>query len=626
MIFKYFSFLTFTLLCGILSQSSATYALPSPGSPIDVIGMRVIDSDGKLLRIGMDSDVSPAVLIFVEPTCLETNNNITTINRLYEQANQLNISLYVVIPNSSSSAKAAQSYVQKGKISAPAIYDGSGELTARLAPRSSTESYVVNIGDQLVYRGNLTELSPAITAVALGSKPKLMTTPVKSCSLPTAQQSLPKQVTYNQHIRPIINANCLACHQPGGVAPFSLRDYKEAKPWAGMMAHVTKSRFMPPWRGISAPGHRFRNERRLSEREIALFAQWSTQGAKEGLTENLMPAPVMDNSGWRLGTPDIVLTMDEAFEVPASGKDIYRYFVKKNAIPKDMVLVAIDFKPGDPAVVHHCNFFLDYDQRARKMDAKDPAPGFQVFGNGFMDYFGESNGQFPLGAWAPGGEPVKLPKDMGIPIPAGGDFVLEIHYHLNGKKTKDQSTVGLYLAKKPTTKTVTGLFVGTQDVKIPPGEKNYWRNFYMDVSNDLDLIDIAAHMHYIGKNVKIVATLPDGTKKPLLMIKDWDIRWQNVYVYREPIFIPEGSRIDAWFSFDNSAENPANPFEIPVEMKWGWASNEEMAEIYLTVYPHVGFWGEEWSAGALMKDMMQPWQRGAEANLKDIPQDSLFGM
>ncbi|OUS24239.1 hypothetical protein A9Q99_25230 [Gammaproteobacteria bacterium 45_16_T64] len=612
---------TTVLLCTLFGSHS--YAVPSTGSPTDIIGTRVIGTNGQFIRIGMDNGISPAALVFIDPSCAKTKDYLKDINRLHQSAHKQKIALYGVISSTTHTAKAAQAYVRKHNITAPVIYDGTGELTARLQPQISTESFMVNLSDQLIYHGNIDKLSMAIDATGTDTAIKESNTATAGCPLPKAQ-SLPKQVTYNQHIRPLINANCLTCHQDGGVAPFSLKSYTQSKPWAGMMAHVTQSRFMPPWKGISAPGHRFRNERRLTDREIALFSQWSKQGAKEGSIENLMPSPASDNSGWRLGKPDVLLTMDEAFEVPANGKDVYRYFVKKDAIPKDMVIVAVDFKPGDPAVVHHCNFFLDYDQRARKIDAKDPKPGFQVFGNGFMDYFGGSSGQFPLGAWAPGGEPVKLPEGMGIPIPAGGDFVIEIHYHLNGKKTKDQSTVALYLAKKPIQKTVTGLFVGTQDVKIPAGEKNYWRHFYMDVSNDLDLIDIAAHMHYIGKDVKIVATLPDGAKKPLLMIKDWDIRWQNVYVYREPIFIPKGSRIDAWFSFDNSADNPANPFKKPVEMKWGWASDEEMAEIYLTVYPHSGFWGEEWAAGVLLEDMMKPWQRGASANLSDIPSDSLF--
>lgn len=612
-------FTTATLLFSLLH--SVSYALPRAGSTIDIIGTRVIGTNGQFIRIGMDNDISPAALIFIDPSCAATEKQLSTIQQLHRTAQQQDIALYGVIPSTVHTAKAAQAYVQKHRITTPMIYDGTGELTARLQPQTSAEAFLIDLSDTLTFRGDINRLSQT-----MGNEGTTLTaSPLASCPLPSTPP-LPKHVTYNQHIRPLINANCLACHQDGGVAPFSLNNYTEAKPWAGMMAHVTQSRFMPPWRGISAPGHRFRNERRLSDREIALFAAWSSQGAKEGATENLMPPPATNPSGWRLGTPDVVLTMDEAFEVPASGKDIYRYFVKKDAIPKDMVLVAIDFKPGDPAVVHHCNFFLDYDQRAREMDKKDPKPGFQVFGNGFMDYFGGSSGQFPLGAWAPGGEPVKLPEGMGMPIPAGGDFVIEIHYHLNGKKTRDQSSVALYLAKKPTPKTVTGLFVGTQDVKVPAGDSNYWRHFYMDVSNDVDLIDIAAHMHYIGKDVKIVATLPDGTQKPLLMIKDWDIRWQNVYVYRDPVFIPKGSRIDAWFRFDNSADNPANPFSPPVDMAWGWASDEEMAEIYLTVYPHSGFWGNEWAAGTLMEDMMQPWQRGAKATLSDIPSDTLFNL
>ena len=580
---------------------------------LDIVGYRTVNIQGELVRLGMEEDIQSVAIAFVDPQCDSGRGAfLQSIKQAQQVAKDKGIAFYSVIYNHNLNHKKIKQFVNSAGLGGTVLFDATGELAHRVSLKGTPEAFIVDASDNQLYRGHMQGLADALGGNANSS----LGNNSLECHVSGDLAALPSDLTYNKHMKELVNANCLKCHSKGGVAPFSLTNYQESKVWAGMMAHVTKSGFMPPWRGLSAPGHRFRNERRLSDRQIAMFQAWLDQGVKEGVSENKTGNPKVNNSGWRLGEPDVVLTMEEPYEVPAVGEDIYRYFVMKDAIPKDMVLVAIDFKPGDPGVVHHCNFFLDYERRARKMDAKDPKPGFEVMGNGFMDYFGSKGGQFPMGAWAPGGEPVKLPKDMGISIPAGGDFVIEIHYHLNGKKTQDQSTVGLYLAKKKPEKEVTGLFVGTTDVKVPANDDDYWRHFYMDVNQDMDLVDIAAHMHYIGKEVKILASLPSGETKPLLLIKNWDLRWQNVYVYREPVFIPKGSRINAYMSFDNSKENPANPFSPPVPMKWGWGSDEEMAEIYLTVYPHPGWMGAEYAGSKLINSSLKSWYRGANVKRK----------
>lgn len=617
------------LLMQCLLLSIVLFALPVKAEPVirDVVGLRMIDTQGQIQRLGMNESLSGVAIMFVDPQCSTDSKGYQALHQQVAVAKEHDLSPYVVISSPAVSAQQAVAFAKQYSFDAPVIVDGNAELASRLMPSAMPQTYIVNVEDRQLYVGSGAEFAKAAAAARNNEvyRPKAPTGP-KGCEVKSNAFELAAKPTYNRHVRSLVNANCLDCHRDGGVAPFSLKGYQRTKPWAGMMAHVTKERFMPPWKGIASSGHRFRNERVLSDREIELLQRWFKQGAPEGAKDEYLPEPNLNASGWRLGKPDLLLTMEEPFDVPASGDDIYRYFVIKDAIPKDMMIVALDFKPGDASVVHHCNFFLDYEQRAREMDAKDNEPGFQVFGNGFMDYFGSSQGQFPMGAWAPGGEPVKLPEGMGIPVPGGGDFVIEIHYHLNGKKTQDQSQIAVYLAKKPVEKEVTGLFVGTQDVSIPAGDADYWRHFYMDVTNDLDLIDIAAHMHYIGQTVKVVATLPDGSVKPLLMIKDWDIRWQNVYVYRKPVFIPKGSRIDAWYSFDNSKDNPANPFNPPVDMGWGWASDEEMAEIYLTVFPRGGFMGQDWATSKLVYSSLESWQRGAKAKAADIPKDRIFEM
>ena len=131
-----------------------------------------------------------------------------------------------------------------------------------------------------------------------------------------------------------------------------------------MVAFMTGERLMPPWRAVPDFGA-FRDARRLSHHQIALLASWSENGARLGDADDTMPVSLRPDFKWRLGEPDLVLSMPEPFPVPADGDDIYRYFVIPTGFVEDKVVVALEFSPGDPKVVHHANYLMDYGGRAR---------------------------------------------------------------------------------------------------------------------------------------------------------------------------------------------------------------------------------------------------------------------
>jgi Copper type II ascorbate-dependent monooxygenase, C-terminal domain len=160
--------------------------------------------------------------------------------------------------------------------------------------------------------------------------------------------------------------------------------------------------------------------------------------------------------------------------------------------------------------------------------------------------------------------------------------VVQIHYHPSGKPETDQSSLGLSFSGPPT-KGRTSILLFEHHLDIPPGEAHYVAKASLTLPRDVQLVGLTPHAHYLGKDMKVTATLPDGSTKPLIWIKDWDFNWQNAYRYRTPIDLPKGTRIDLEYTYDNSESNPHNPTHPPVRVYWGEQTKDEMALVFLSV-------------------------------------------
>ena len=542
--------------------------------------------------------------MFLDVGCPIANRYAPRLNELAAAAGEKNVEFFGVLSDPALSTSAAREYTQEYGLEFPVLLDVAGDLAAGLSPTHVPEAFVVDDDDRVLYRGRIDDrfadigtlrknisshdLLDAIHAVSGGAAEATRTEPV-GCVFEAWSTERESEITYNRDVAPILSANCVECHREGDIGPFPLDSYADAKRRAKMIALVCRQRNMPPWFAEPDAGE-FRDERALSKRQIAVLEKWAASGTPEGDPKDLPPTTEVAQERWRLGEPDLLVEMPVDYEVPASGDDIYRYFVVPSELTEDKAIVAIDFRPGDPSVVHHCIAYIDRTGIAKRIDEKSEAPGFSVFGE-YADSGGERfepNGldtTTQIAGWAPGTQPYVMPPGVGSLLEAGGDFVLEIHYHLTGKATTDRSALALYFADEPVERYAVGLVIGTENIDIEADEPEYWRHIWMDVPTDVDVIDVSPHMHYLGKSVEVVATLPSGAEEPLIRIDDWDFRWQGAYFYRKPVHLPQGSRIDAYFRFDNSAENPFNPSDPPIRVKEGWRTTDEMCLFYFTVVP-----------------------------------------
>jgi len=396
---------------------------------------------------------------------------------------------------------------------------------------------------------------------------------VSAISLIFAGVSAAATPTFNKDIAPILYQNCATCHRPGEVAPFPLLTYQDAAKRAKLISTVTQRRYMPPWK--AEPGYgSFANERRLTDTQIGLIRSWAEAGAPEGDPGD-KPQPPKYAEGWLGGEPDRVFKLPAKFSLAADGPDRFQCFVLPMNLDRDVYVSASEFRPDNRRVVHHALVYLDTTGAAQKLAAADGS--YPCFGGpGFPS-------ATLLGGWAPGAVPGPKDETLSIPVKQSSSLVIQIHYHPSGKPEQDQSSLGLSFASHPPTKGRTAVILFNPRIDIPGGDSHYVVKTAVELPRDVELHGITPHAHYLCKDMKITATLPDGNVTPLIWIKDWDFNWQGGYQYAKPMTLPKGTRIDMEYTYDNSEDNSRNPSHPPIRVRWGEETKDEMAVVFLRI-------------------------------------------
>jgi tetratricopeptide (TPR) repeat protein len=391
-------------------------------------------------------------------------------------------------------------------------------------------------------------------------------------------------INYHQHIAPIIANNCATCHMPGESAPFTLLTFDDVKKRDKQIVKVTQTRYMPPW--LPEPGHgEFAGDRRMSDADIKMISDWVAAGSPEGKsTGSPPPPPPQTTHVWRLGSPDMVATLPQPYTLAAESKDApddYRNFVVPLPVDKPRWVRAVELHAGNKRVVHHAFIMFDVSGSARRRDAEDATLGYPGMDAG--EDVGSPGGQFL--SWQPGKTPSFGSDSRSWRLSKGTDMVLQFHMQPAGKPEQVQPSVGFYFTDKPPTEFPYVLVLRSTAIDIPAGEKNYVIESSYTLPVDADLAGILPHAHYLGRELQGTATLPDGSTRPLILIKNWDFNWQGDYRYAKPMFLPRGTKVAMRFTYDNSTDNVRNPSNPPKRVLYGLNSTDEMGELWLQLLP-----------------------------------------
>jgi hypothetical protein len=353
--------------------------------------------------------------------------------------------------------------------------------------------------------------------------------------------------TYCKDVAPILQDHCQVCHHPGTTAPFSLMSYEDAAKQSTNIVEAVNDKRMPPW--FADPNHgKFSNDPTLTDKEKQTLLSWCDHPDKGD--EKDLPKPKQWRSGWQT-TPDVTMAMLDEQRISATGVgEILTLPGGKVPWQAEKWIEAIEVHPGNAAVVHHINIYIN---------------GFHVF------------------AWTPGCDRIELPADTGIRI-APGELQWQIHYTPNGTATTDRSEIGFRFrrSKIPPKFERRYTILDCPGIVIKPGEKNHKEVFEYEVRGATTLVSIRPHMHLRGKD--FTAKIKDET---VLVLPQWNFGWQLPYDLAPQQVLPVGTRIHCECHFDNSTDNANNP-DATKTVRGGLQSTDEMSQLLIDTINPIG--------------------------------------
>ena len=562
------------------------------------IGLMAMDVEGAIVEIGGRRSDRAVALVFLDVGCPIAQKSIPALNDVATTAKERSIDFYGVISDPYTTRVEAATFAREFAIQFPVLFDQSGAIAVALEPTRVPEAFLLDPAGGVLYRGRVNDAFADIgvararveshdfrdALVAFAAKQPIVhsvTTPVGCVFEAWKGGALPERPTFARDVMPIIETRCVECHRDGEAAPFVFDSFESVRKRTKSIRETVVRGIMPPWTARGMHGA-FVDDPRLTEREKAVLLKWLDGEHVEGAAED-RPPPRKFATGWALGTPDLVLEMAEVMEIPASGPDQLRCFVMPTGLAHAADVVAIEYRPGDPKVVHHALFVTDVSGSARALDREDSGPGYARFGGVGFDPAAL------IGGYLPGTRPLVLPSGTAFRLDANADFVLQVHYHPIGKAVNDRGRIGLWFAKDRIDRHVLTATVFTQDIDIPPGVADYRRDAKLEIPTDVEIQVIAPHLHNVARSVEVRARTPDGRSLSLITIEDWDFRSQRLYVFKKPLRVPRGSTIELEAHYDNTAANPRNPSSPPQRVGYGDSPTTEMCMVVLglTVDPRV---------------------------------------
>ena len=339
-----------------------------------------------------------------------------------------------------------------------------------------------------------------------------------------AHKAITSKYTYNDDVFPILRDRCASCHVPGGIAPMSLMTYDDAFPWAESIRAELVAAHMPPWNAEEGYGE-LKRAHTLTPKELDVILTWATGGNPRGSLDQTLPTVTLNND-WKLGAPDLPLTLPAEFTLAADKMEDWQEFTLPTGTTEARWVRAVDLRPGTPSIVRSATIVVK--------NAAGPSGGSTAVP------------EHVLALWLPGQDPA--PADgVAFRLPAGAQLGVRIHYkktwQFEGKALTDRSTVGVYFSRDGAAGSASELFAVPLDSPASSGGAGQTIRFSRTLAEDVQAFALSPDNVPGNISLQVEAVKPDGTRVPMIRINtraDWDRR----YWFEKPLALPRGTRVE----------------------------------------------------------------------------------
>ncbi|QDU54517.1 redoxin domain-containing protein [Aeoliella mucimassa] len=536
-----------------------------------VPGFELPDHLGKSHTLAEFADSKLVVVAFLGTECPLAKLYAGRLQAIADDYAAQGVAVVAIDANRQDSLRELAAYVHRHELKYPLLKDQANRVADLFGAERTPQVFVLDQQRAIRYQGRVDDqyvvgivrahadrqdLRIALDELLTGQTVSEPVTEALGCIIGRVREpEASSNITYSQHVAPILQANCVDCHREGEIGPFQLTDYDEVSGWGEMVVEVVREGRMPPWHANPKHGE-FANDRSMSEADKQTIYKWVAAGCPEGDSSEV-PPPREYTEGWQLARqPDVVFAMPMPFEVPADAGQQgvpYQYFEVPTNFEKDTWIEATEVQPGNPQVVHHTIVYAQPPEGRRRRD--------WIF----------------LSAYVPGLRADGLPEKSAKLVPAGSTLIFEMHYTPVGSPQTDVTKMGVLLADPATIeREVVTVEVGNTGFEIPPQDSAYEVTATSrPIAEPVTLLSMSPHMHLRGKAFRYELVTPNGDREILLDVPAYDFNWQTRYVLKEPRVLPAGAVIYCRALFDNSPDNLANP-DPNASVRWGDQSWEEM--------------------------------------------------
>jgi hypothetical protein len=377
-----------------------------------------------------------------------------------------------------------------------------------------------------------------------------------------------RTVTFNKDIAPIFQRSCQSCHHAGTSAPMPLETYNQTRPWAKSIKERVTRRDMPPWHLDKTVGIRhYKNDRSLTDAEIATVARWVDNGAPQGDAADLLkPVTFLPENQWFIGKPDLLVTTTQDFTMYPKGPDWWIDQYAEVQLTEDRWIKSMEIKPSNPKIVHHCVVY------AIEPDAPEGAPegGIQLheYAVGkYGDIFNENTGRL---------------------LKAGTRLRFDMHYFAIGSEQHNKTTIAFKFYPKDVTpkyqvRSIAVRNLPNDELEIPPNSV-VRTDGYFRLTRNARIDSFQPHMHMRGKGMTLEAINLNNTTEILSSVDHFDFNWHINYIYADDAapLLPAGTVLHMIGIHDNTSANRRNP-DPSMWAGFGERSVDDMVQVWLDI-------------------------------------------